>query len=408
MLKRRLTQLIKSALKDTPVVLINGARQTGKSTLALEINKSESHYVTFDDIDILNTAKLNPQSYIENLPKPVVLDEVQRVPEIFVAIKASVDKNRKPGQYLLTGSANILLLPNLSDSLAGRIEIATLWPLSQGEIVGHKETFLEKIVAGNVPTKYVSNTDLKQLSNIILTGGYPEAVARKKFERKTAWFRSYLTTIIQRDIRDLSSIDKIAEIPSLIKLLAGRCSSLLNFSELSRSSGIPMTSLKRYFTLLETIFQVYRLLPWTKNISKRFIKAPKLMFTDSGILCHLLALSEPRLMHSQALFGKILENFIVNELHKQASWMLTPPTFSHFRTHTGIEVDFIIETPDANLIAIEIKCSTHISKNDFKGLEYFSDLVEKKFQAGILLYCGKNIIKYRDNLYAMPVDLVWQ
>lgn len=363
-----------------------------------------SHYITFDDIDILHTAKLNTQSYLENIPKPVVLDEIQRIPEIFVAVKANVDRDRKPGQYLLTGSANVLLLPNLSDSLAGRMEITTLWPLSQGEILGQKETFLKNLLDGKIPNKYTSNIELSALGNIILTGGYPEAVARKNFDRKTAWFRSYLTTIIQRDIRD---IDKISEIPNLIKLLATRCSSLLNFSELSRSSGIPTSSLKRYFTLLETIFQVYRLLPWTKNMSKRFTKSPKLMFTDSGILCHLLSLSQQKLILSQTLFGRILENFVVCELHKQASWMLTPPSFSHFRTQTGIEVDCIIETPDSNLIAIEVKSATQVSKNDFKGLEYFLELTGKQFQIGIVLYCGKNIIKYRDKLYAMPIDILW-
>lgn len=399
--------MVKSALKDTPVVLINGARQTGKSTLALNINGDNKHYITFDEIDTLNTATLNPQSYIESLPKPVVLDEIQRIPEIFVAIKACVDKDRKPGQYLLTGSANVLLLPNLSDSLAGRIEIATLWPLSQGEISGHKETFLEKILAGSIPSKYLSDLTLAELSNRMLTGGFPEVVARKDFDRKTAWFRSYLTTIIQRDIRDLSNIDKLTEIPGLIKLLATRCSSLLNYSELSRSSGIPVTSLKRYFTLLETIFQVYRLMPWTKNIGKRFTKSPKVMFTDSGILCHLLGLSKAKLMQSEQLFGRILENFVVNELHKQASWMLTPPTFSHFRTESGVEVDIIIETPDSDLIALEIKRSSKISKGDFKGLEYFSDLVGNKLKMGIVFYSGKNIINYRDRLYAMPIDVLW-
>lgn len=408
MLNRRLTLVIKAALKDTPVVLINGARQVGKSTLALMINEMDYHYVTFDDINELTTAKLNLQSYIDNIKKPVVFDEVQRLPEIFVAIKTSVDRDRKPGQFLLTGSANVLLLPKLSDSLAGRMQIETLWPLSQGEILGYQESFLSDLMSGKIHEKHISTTELNSLGASILTGGYPEVVAREQFERKTAWFRSYLSTIIQRDIRDLANIDKLTEIPGLIKLLASRCSSLLNFSELSRSAGIAMTTLKRYVTLLETIFQVYRLLPWAKNVSKRFIKTPKLMFTDTGILCHLLSLSPDKLMQSENLFGRVLENFVINELHKQASWMITPPTFSHFRTQTGVEVDLIIETPDSSLIAIEIKRSLSVSKNDFKGLEYFEEVAGRKFQMGIVLYCGREVIHYKDKFYAMPISILWR
>lgn len=405
MFERRLSGLIQAAQEDTPTVLINGARQTGKSTLAAQVC-STGHQITFDDISELNAARLNPESYVANLPKPVVLDEVQRVPEIFVSIKASVDRDRRPGQFLLTGSANVFLLPSLSDSLAGRIEIATLWPLSQGEINGTHEMFLENLLNNRV-VNFSSTMDEDELSNRILIGGYPEVVMRKSFDRKTAWFRSYLTTIIQRDIQDLSNIDKMVDMPMLVSLLATRCSTLLNFAEISRSSKIPATTLKRYFSLLETTFQVYQLRPWTKNIGKRLTKSPKIMFTDSGILCHLLGMNGEKLAASQELYGRILENFVVNELQKQASWMIAPPRFYHFRTQPGVEVDLVIEDNDGSLFAIEIKKSSHISNKDFKGLEYFSELSGSKMKKGILLYCGKNTVHYKDNLYAVPVGAIW-
>jgi len=406
MLKRRLGERVATALADTPVVLINGARQTGKSTLAAQIQPDQAHQVTFDDVSELSLARLNPESYVSNLPKPVVLDEIQRIPDIFVSIKAAIDRHRKPGQFLLTGSANVLLLPNLSDSLAGRMEITTLWPLSQGEINQVSETFLVNLLNGDIPN-YTSNLNEKILAQKILTGGYPEVVMRKSFDRKSAWFQAYLTTIIQRDIQDLSNIDKMTDMPGLVALLATRAGNLLNFSELSRSSQIPVTSLKRYFTLLETIFQIYRLLPWTKNISKKFTKSPKVMFTDSGMLCHLLGQNEEKLIRSPKLYGQVLENFIVNELQKQASWMVNAPRFYHFRTSSGIEVDLILECGDGSLIAVEIKKSSQISKVDFKGLEYFSEMNKDKMKQGILFYCGKNTIHYKDNLYAVPVDAIW-
>lgn len=410
MLKRNLSQNVSAAMADTPVILLNGARQTGKSTLAetLVKNSSSSAYYTLDDPAILAAVKTDPLGFVKELPSPVILDEVQHAPELFRVIKLVVDRERKPGKFLLTGSANILLLPKLSESLAGRMEILTLWPLSQGEIHGIRENFIDTMF--NVPGLHkvkekITKTELIQR---IILGGFPEIVLHRALEeRRKAWFNSYIATILQRDVRDFANIEGLSELPRLLALLAARTTGLMNFAELSRSSTIPQSTLKRYLTLLEITFLVHLLPAWANNHSKRLIKSPKILLNDTGLLTYLMGVNQQQLINDSHLFGKILENFVAMELQKQATWSKTQPKLYHFRTQVGEEVDIVLENAAGKIIGIEVKASSTISAQDFKGLQMLAEIAKEKFITGIVLYTGEISLPFGKNLFALSINGLW-
>lgn len=398
------------ALSDSPVVLLNGARQTGKSTLtqwiATEIHPAR--YITLDDAGMLAAIRHDPAGFISGLEGNVVIDEVQRTPELFLAIKAAVDRNRKPGRFLLTGSANVMLLPRLSESLAGRMEIITLWPFSQGEIEDVKEGFVDALFEDTLfsPIKIKENRD--SIIQKILTGGYPEALYRKTSARQKAWFSSYITTILQRDVRDLANIEGLTIMPRLLSLLAARSATLLNFAEISRSIGMPQSTLKRYMSLLETTFLVQTLPAWFTNLSKRLVKAPKLILNDTGLTAHLIGLNEERMKTDAGIFGQLLENFVVMELKKQISWSYTQPQIFHYRTQTGQEVDIVLENAAGKVVGIEVKASSTVTGRDFKGLHALSEAIGKRFHRGIVLYTGIENIPFSAWLHALPISYLWR
>ena len=356
MIERKITYKLLRALSDSPVVLLHGARQTGKSTLIKHLTGSRypAKYLTFDDAAILSAAKNNPVDFLQAYSGKLAIDEVQKVPEIFPAIKSVVDKNRKAGRFILTGSSNVLLLPKISESLAGRIEILNLFPFSQSELTGTEKNFIDEIFKKkyHLPNIQATGNDLIKR---IITGGFPEMLKRKSRERQSAWFNSYITTILQLDVRDISNIEKLSEMPNLLKLFASRAGTILNFAEFSRSSAIPQTTLKRYTALFEAVFMIHFLPAWSGNLSKRLIKAPKLYLSDTGLLSHLTAFDADKQKHEPMLWGRVLENFVLLELLKQASWSRQLLSLYHFRTTSGQEVDFVVERNDGALIGIEVK-----------------------------------------------------
>lgn len=405
---RNITPKIEAALKDTPVIFLNGARQSGKSTLVKWLCKDSypANYLTFDDGNILSAASTDPQGFISGIEYPVVIDEIQRVPELFLAIKKCVDHDRKSGQFILTGSANVLLLPKLADSLAGRMEILTLWTFSETEILGTKTNFIQNIFNDNLP-KSIQKLDRKQLIRRIVTGGYPEAFERENDSRREQWFNSYITTILQRDIRDIANIEGLTAIPRLLSLLAARTGSLLNYAELSRSSTIAQSTLKRYITLLETTFLIKPLPAWSANLSKKLIKSPKIMLCDTGLSCFLTGVDQQKLIADPSALGGLLENFVYMELCKQISFSEKKYQISHFRSTAGDEVDFVIEDMSGNLIAIELKSRETIKNDDFKGIKLFAKETADKFKKGILLYTGKEVIAFGKNIIALPISSIW-
>ena len=409
MILRNITPKIIEALSDTPVVMLNGARQTGKSTLAKSLvgEKYIDRYVTLDDATALAAAKHDPAGFLAGLGESTVIDEIQRAPELFMAIKADVDRNRRPGRYLLTGSANVLLLPRLSESLAGRMEIFTLWPLSQGEFAGVRERFIDILFSGQIPSNapVAGDTEITMIKRAI-RGGYPEAAARGSESRRRAWFGSYISTILQRDVRDIANIDGLTAMPRLLSMLAVRSPSLLNYSELSRTTGLPQSTLKRYMALFETIFLIDHLPAWYSNLGKKLVKTSKLVMNDSGLLTTLLAVDAARLENTP-LCGAVIENFVIMELKKQISWSDTAAAMLHYRTQSGQEVDVVLEDTAGRIVGIEIKSAKSVGGQDFRGLQSLAEASGNSFLRGIVLYGGSEIIPFGRNLFAMPIDSLW-
>jgi predicted AAA+ superfamily ATPase len=408
MYRRNIEPHIRDALADTPVVLINGARQTGKTTLALKLASELSlRYVTLDDATIFSAAASDPQGFIRGLGQGVVIDEVQKVPSLFPAIKLEVDSDRRPGRFLLTGSANVLLLPRMSESLAGRLEIITLMPLSQGELLGKDERFVETLFSPNLDTGlFISEFELP-LPEVIVKGGFPEIHRRSSHQRRQAWFSSYITTILQRDVRDLSSIEGLTEMPRLLALLAARVGGLLNVSELSRSSGLPNSTLKRYMSLLEATFLYQPLPAWSANLGKRLIKSSRIQLVDSGLVCHLAGYDASRLAEDATFRGHLLECFVAAELQKQISWSKVNVSAYHYRTVTGQEVDVVLENSRGQLVGLEIKSAASVGKKDFQGIERFAETVGDRFYRGAVLYAGNQAVSFDERLHALPISSIW-
>lgn len=403
MIQRHIEGPLQEALADTPVVLLVGARQTGKSTLAQTL-VPPSRYLTLDDATILASARAAPSEFVAGFDHLVVIDEVQRSPGLLSAIKASVDRRRSAGRFLLTGSANVMMMPQIADSLVGRMEHLTLWPLSQGEISKHKEGFLDAIWADRLPSG-AGGMSLAQLVERVTRGGYPVAYSRTEARRR-AWFRSYVTGVVQRDVRDLTRIEGLTALPRLLAVLAARAASVLNLADVSRDLGVPYTTAQRYVALLETVFLIRAVPAWSGNLGHRVTKTHKVVFVDPALAAALLHASAARLVKDGTLAGRLIENFIVMELVKQASWHSDEPQIYHFRTPKGAEVDVVLEV-DGRVVGVEIKASDSVTDGDFRGLRALAQLAGRRFHRGLVLYRGERIVPFAPNLHAAPLSAVW-
>jgi hypothetical protein len=407
MIQRHIAPSVQVAMADTPVVLLNGARQTGKTTLARVVaERNGAQYFTLDDSATLALAAGDPAGFIRNLNGPVVLDEIQRAPDLFPVIKVSVDKNRQPGRFLLTGSANVMTLPRLSESLAGRMEVIPLFPFSTGELAGKREGFVKRLFDGTI-AKVKPMPAQDDLPTRLTRGGYPEAVQRDAMDRRSAWFASYMSTILQRDVRDLARVDALHTLPNLLKLLAARTSGLMNLADVGRDAGLPHTTVTRYLALLETVFLVHRVPAWSPNLGKRLVKAPKLHLLDTGLTCHLIGADVRRLSEDRALLGRMLETFVVGELRKQLSWTDPRASLYHFRTAIGAEVDVVLEKADGSVAGVEIKAGATVAASDFSALQALRDQLGAQFHAGVVLYLGDHVVPFGDNLWLMPLSALW-
>ena len=411
MIRRHVTDQLLHALEDTPAVLINGARQTGKSTLVQsgELTRRDRQYLTFDDPGVLAAARRDPNGFIAGLNTPVTLDEVQQAPALFPAIKMAIDRKREPGLFLLTGSANVMLLPKLSESLAGRMELLTLWPFSQGEINGVKEGFVDTLFTEQPAWSSSKGARLQrdELFERVLAGGYPSALARHAGARRKAWFQSYLATVLQRDVRDLANIADLTAVPRLLSVVAARAGGLLNFADLSRTVGLPQTTLKRYFALLEATFLVQLLRPWSSNLGQRLIQTPKVYLGDTGFLAHLLGLTVERLRVDGTLAGGVLENLVLMELRKQSAWSETQPELYFWRTASGQEVDIVLEDSAGRLVGIEIKAGATLGGADVRGLQAMAGAAGKRWVRGVVLYTGAEVVPFAANLHGLPMSQLW-
>jgi uncharacterized protein len=332
---------------------------------------------------------------------------VQRVPELFLAIKQSVDENRRPGQYLLTGSSNAMMLPSLSDSLAGRIEVINLLPLTTCEINGEQSTFIDKIFSGAAPTSKATKIR-SLLINKILSGGFPVPLAREKAIRKTIWYQQYINSIIQKDLKDLANLEHIDVMPKLVRLLASQVGELVNYTEIANKLGVSRQTTAQYIKLLEQLYIFEHLPAWHKNESKRLVKTPKIHIVDSGLLCALKQLTAEKIYEKLHVFGRLLESYVVNEIKRLATWHLEPIEFSYYRDKDKVEVDLILENYAGKLVGIEIKAGATITNVAFNGLRKLQKVAGKDFLMGIILYDGDQSIQHGDGLYSLPIGCLWE
>lgn len=412
MIARSLTPAILAALSDTPVVLLQGARQCGKSTLAqaLAAGPHPARYFTLDDSATFAAASADPDGFIQNLPGPVIIDEIQLAPALFRAIKTAVDRDRAPGRFFLTGSANVLLLPKASESLAGRMQILTLWPLSQAEIEGTSGELIDRLFASGPESLSGRNPQAalrEDLARRLTVGGYPEVIARRSASRRHDWFEAYLTTMLMRDVRAMADIDGLSHMPHLTALLATHSGGLLNVADLARDVGGAQPTLKRHLTLLQATHLYHPLPAWSGNARKRLIKREKTYLNDTGTLCFLRGVDADFAASVQENIGPLVESFVFQELSKQIGWSRTRPKMYYFRTADGAEVDFVLEDRRGHVVGIEAKSSMRLVADDFSGLRELAAAVGKKIVGGIVLYPGSALLPFGDKLWAVPLSALW-
>ena len=396
------------ALADTPVVLIHGPRQCGKTTLAQVVGGRRGYgYVSFDDDVARGAAQADPAGFVADLPERVILDEVQHVPGLFGALKATIDRRRVAGRFILTGSANVLLLPRLADSLAGRMEILRLHPLAQCELARRSPGFLDALFAADFKTRR-SDRLAAELAERIVAGGYPAALARPAGRRRAAWYRDYLEALVQRDVRQLARIRSLDVVPRLLALAAAHTAQLVNVSGLAAPFQLSRPTIRDYVVLLERVFLLELLPPWHSNRMKRLIKTPKLHVGDTGLACALLGVGAAALAADRSLMGPLLETFVFQELRRQASGRDERHTFFHYRDKDDAEVDIVIERDAHSLAGVEVKASATVTAADFRGLRKLAEKTGDKFASGVVLYDGETSASFGDRMHAVPLRALWE
>lgn len=407
MFPRFSARLVREALADTPVVFVMGARQVGKTTLVKDLIDGSWEYITFDDGAQAEVARADPVGFIRNLPpKRIALDEVQRVPETLLAIKQSVDEDRRPGRFLLTGSANALLRPRVSDALVGRMEAVRLASLSECELAGREPRFLDALLRGEAPVaREVRVRD--SLVRRIVAGCFPEPLLRAGERRRSAWYRQYVNSLIQRDLTDLPGIGHVESMTRLLRLTAVLSGQLVNLTDLGGRLGLNRLTAGKYLALLEQLFLVGRVPAWHAADVTRLVKTPKLHAVDTGMMCALRGINRRKLLGNPADLGSLLESFVYNELRKQAFWLDEPLAFHHFRDKDKVEVDIVMESASGECYGIEVRAAASLRARDFMGLKRFRRVAGKRFRMGVLLYDGDHTTAFGEGLFAVPVGALW-
>lgn len=402
---RHIGARVAEAMADTPVVLLAGPRQAGKTTLVRQIADQGLHYLTLDDDLTLLAAREDPVGMIRDLDRAVI-DEIQRAPQLLLAIKKSVDEDRRPGRFLLTGSANLLTLPTVADSLAGRMETLTLLPLSQAEIHNTAVNWLDSAFAGHLP-QMATPLAGKALVETVLRGGYPEAIVRATPRRRTAWAQQYLDAIIQRDVRDVAGIDRLDQLPRFLRALAQVAGLPCNYSQLGSQVGLDHKTAARYIGIFEQMYLLRRVEVWARNRLNRMVKAPKMQFLDSGLLSTLVGLTPTSASQDRTRFGKGLETFVYAELLKMATFAEDTCQLLYYRDHDQFEVDVVIENASGHLVGVEIKSAATIKEGDLRGLKRLASVAGEKLTMGVILYNGEATLPLGKRLWAAPLSTLW-
>jgi len=400
---------IQEALTDTRIVVIQGARQVGKSTLAGQVLAgSPVVSVTLDDPASLGFARSDPAGFVEQAPNATLLiDELQRAPELVVALKAAVDRDKRPGRFLVTGSANLLELSSTHESLAGRAERIELYPLSQRELASGSGSFIDVAFAPSSLASHSSALNRDDYFARVVDGGYPEALQRRSSRRRENWYQAYVSQIVRRDAPDISGLQRIADLPRLLRLIAGRMGSTMVWSSLAADAGIPRRTLDPYIVLLETLYLTHALPAWSVNLTSREVKQPKVFPVDSGLAANLLGVAPDGLGPGAPLSGPMLECFVVGELRRQLTWARQRAALYHFRDSRGVEVDAVLEAPDGRVVGIEVKATATVRTKDAAGLSILRDRLGDRFVAGYVLHTGRSSVAVGDRIMAIPMDSLW-
>ncbi len=403
--------LVLETLADTPITVLQGARQVGKSTLAKAVMEGRpGRYVSLDSAALYRAAKADPDAFVRQTTETLVVDEVQRVPELIRAMKDVVDEDRRPGRFLITGSANLLQIPGTEESLAGRAETVVLYGLSQGELVGRREDFVDRLLAGDAVGLGSRSGKLSRSEylDLVCAGSYPEPLHRSG-RRRNAWFDNYLERIITRDAADLARLAHLDRLPTLVRLLAANTSGEHVRARIAMDAGIPERSLPPYMALLDTLYLTHTLPAWGENLTKRVTGRPKVALLDTGLAARLNNVTTgglaPGVVSGPA--GPLLESFVAGELRRQLVWADTPAKLFHFRDRDGKEVDIIIESDDRRVAGIEMKASGSPSADDFKHLRFLRDRLGDRFSLGVVLHTGREAVPFGDRLLALPYSALW-
>ena len=368
--------------------------------------RQNARSVTLDDERARTAAIEDPADFVRH-DGTLFIDEIQRAPELLLAIKARVDRSNRPGQYLLTGSANVLSIPRVADALPGRMEMLRLWPFSQGEKDGCQDAFVDRAFAGWARDGRASLlTKADYLTRSVL-GGFPEVVTRVNEGRRARWFDSYVETLIQRDIPDLTGIERPEDLLRVLTLLAARSANLYKPEEIARDAQMAPTTVKRYVALLEAAFIVMRVPAWANSRTTRAVRARKVFVTDSGLLSHLLGTTAQAAGEPGGLAGQVLESFVAMELARQLAWADTRARLFHFRNRDGSEIDIVLEAADGSLVAVEVKASSTVRSADFKAMRFLKERVGERLKSGLVLYTGPETFSFGDGLWCAPMDSLW-
>ena len=391
------------SLADSPAVLIHGPRQSGKTTLARVVGDPRGYdYISFDDNIARTAADSDPAGFVGGLGEHTVLDEVQRVPSLFTALKQEIDVRRSPGRFMLTGSSQVLLVPTLSDSLAGRMEILRLHPLSQTEIYGRVPSFLDDLFRGTFQTSRTGRLG-DDLAARITDGGYPAALARSTSRRRANWYRNFIDTQLQRDARDMARISALDALPRLLTAAASQTARLYNLSNMASPFQMSRPTIGGYVALLERLFLIDRLPPWHTNRLRRLVKTSKLHIGDTGLGCALVGVNPRALAQDRVLLGQYLESFVLQELKRQSVCQEVPLVFFHYRDKDQVEVDIVIERGAREVAGVEVKAAATVTPSDFRGLWKLKNAAGERFVAGVVVYDGEISAGFGDGMFAVPI-----
>lgn len=411
-LNRNITQELEQSIETRPLTYLNGGRQVGKSTLCSHLpDNIKRNHITFDSPLVLATAKSQPAAFVDSLPNDIlnIIDEVQFAPEIFPYLKMKIDSNRLNGndkqKFLLTGSANLMAMPKLSEALVGRMSVLTLYPFSASEYYNLNKSLTERLFDEELRMSSFKDFNIVE---VLKNSTYPEIATDAKIDR-IKWFDSYLTTILNRDIKSLSDLKNPEIMVALLSLLSTRTGGLLNNTEVAKELGVDYRTYEKMFAFALNSFLVFNVKPWARpnKLSKRFVKSPKLYFTDCNFLSYIMKRDIDEMYENdKKAFGHVFENFVATELLKSAK--LNNLELSHYRTQSGKEADFVLENAQGDVVGIEVKSAKDIDKKAYSGLLELKELCGDKFKKGVILYTGNDIVPLSKKIWAVPVCYFWE